>query len=145
MRREFQVIYQEQSRLTLGEAAGHPDAAKMIKGMQTPEFFPHGPAQTINVVASKKEDVRKLLPNVHILSIEQIRIVLDPNQQWFRPEEAAEYLGCGVSTIYDKYVAEGKLPKAKDGNPIYSRRQLDAVAADKMTKIDFPKGLKQAA
>src|SRR4051812_1315770 len=94
MKREFQIFYQEQSRLTVAEAAANESVAKMLKGSQTPEFFPHGPVESVKVVASTEKDARKALPGFFIVSVIQTGVLIDAAQEWYRVEEAAEYLRC---------------------------------------------------
>lgn len=139
MKREFEIVYQEQSPLTIGEAAADGVAVKFLKGSESPAFFPHGDLKTVRVTASVEKEARKMVgAAVHIVSISQVRVVIDLNQTFFRVEEAAEYLRCGVSTIYG-FMEDGTLPRAKDGNPIFHRKQLDDLALKVMTKVDFRK------
>lgn len=112
MTREFEVIYQETGRegllsLTL-KAGNEKEARKVLAGMD----------------------------RVVVHRILETRVVISEGQVYFRIEEAAEFLRCGASRIYE-LMEDGKLPKAKDGNPIFHRSQLDAVAKMMMTKVDF--------
>jgi hypothetical protein len=52
------------------------------------------------------------------------RPLVDWSRGTFNTEESAEYLRCSPSKI-SELMATGKLPKARDGRPIFTRRILD--------------------
>lgn len=66
-----------------------------------------------------------------VLECRDLGAVLHPGQFWFRAEEAAAYLGIKVSKLYE-LMGEGRLKRAKNGDPLFSREQLDRVAAEGM-------------
>ena|ERR1041385_8830231 len=102
--------------------------------------------KTMEVKAAHEKAAREVVEGagVTVKAIRELRVVIDPNQNYFRVEEAAEYLRIGASTFYETYLETGILPKAMEGKPVYSRRQLDAVALRGMKKMD-PTILKEAA
>jgi hypothetical protein len=106
MNREFQVLYQSSGESNL---------------------------QTIPVVAETENEARCLIenPKREVISIKEIRPLLDWNQKTFSKEEAAVYLRCTSSQI-DKLMAEGKLPKSKNGRPLFTRTMLDRVIEQRM-------------
>lgn len=101
---------------------------------------PAGLVQTFLLKAGNEQEAKRLADGMGlaVLSVSFVRVVLEEKQVYFRLEEAAEYLRCGVSSIY-QLQADGKLPKAKTGSPLFHRNQLDAVAQVGMTKVDFRK------
>ncbi|MEW6304862.1 MAG: helix-turn-helix domain-containing protein [Verrucomicrobiota bacterium] len=57
--------------------------------------------------------------------------VINWQQQTFNRAEAAVYLRCTPSQV-DKLMADGQLPKARYGYPIFRRADLDAVIQARM-------------
>jgi excisionase family DNA binding protein len=137
MMREFQIAYREQRELTLGQA----QAAQVALKNNGREVV--GPIYTTRIAAEVEEEARALFAEFFIIDVKDFGPVIEPGQNWFKIEQAAKYLRCSKSLLYEA-IEEGKLPRPKNGDPIFSRKDLDALAAlgvgkSKKKKIPFPK------
>jgi hypothetical protein len=86
-------------------------------------------------IGEDEQEARDVFGRFSILQVKQVRVLLQPDQQAFNTEEAAEYCRCGVDTI-GKWMRKGKLPQAREGVPRFSKAMLDARLAECMTEIE---------
>lgn len=127
--KRFQVLFCEQRSLTIGEATS--GAAVKVKNGDAVML---GEPTVRWVEAEKESEVRKMFARYHIEHVKEVGIVLDPNQNVFNLEEAAYYLRCSTDQI-SKYMATGKLPKAREGYPKFLRRWLDKLIEEELMNV----------
>jgi hypothetical protein len=128
--KEFQVLICELRSLTLAEA-NNLAGAKVKNG---DAVAPAGKPEVLFVQAEKESDVRKMFARYHIEHVAQTRVVVDREQNVFNLEEAAEYMRCSTDQI-GRYMATGKLPKAREGYPKFLRRWLDKLIEDELMAV----------
>jgi hypothetical protein len=89
--------------------------------------------QTVEIVADTKkpDEVKDIFarPGVEVRNVTDLGGVIDWNSQVFNREEAGVYIRATEKKI-DHLMGEGKLPKARDGRPLFTRRQLDAYVEE---------------
>jgi hypothetical protein len=87
--------------------------------------------QTVEIVAEDDAAASKAVarPGVEVTHVASMFPVLDWQKQVFNREEAGAYLGATVAKV-DHLMAAGKLPRARDGRPLFTRRQLDAYVEE---------------
>ena len=104
----------------------------MIAEFQAVVTTEKGNFQVLTLAAKNEEEVRTtLLPNVTIVSLKEVRPVMDWNAATFDRESAAVFLQCSPSKV-DALMADGDLPKAKNGRPLFTRAMLERVIEKRM-------------
>lgn len=121
---EFQVFYR------VVADSGRNDAAHVVARISV-----SGELKSILVRAETPEEAAALVcgPDecVKIVSVGPGRAIIDWNQKNFSRQEAAVFLRSDVSLV-DKLGADGKLPKALKGKPIFTKRMLEEVIEKRM-------------
>lgn len=109
-------------------------------------FSKDGLPQSVFIRAEREKQALEIAAELGVTPIKvgPARVVLDPWQQTFDRNEAGAYLGGEVSKI-DKLMAQGVLPKARDGRPIFTKRVLDLVIEKRMGLVEWEANLKKAA
>ena len=109
-------------------------------------FSKDGLPQSVLIRAPREEQAIEIATALGVtpITVGPPRIVLDPDQQTYDRTQAGAYLGGGPAKV-DQLMAEGVLPKAKDGRPIFTRRVLDLVIEKRMGLIEWESNLKKAA
>ncbi|MEW6304391.1 MAG: helix-turn-helix domain-containing protein [Verrucomicrobiota bacterium] len=94
-----------------------------------------GQAGTIVMQAETAPEAAARLPSdqFEVLNVGPGRAVIDWTQPVFNKSEAAAYLRCSESQV-DLFMAQGVLPKAKNGWPRFRRAELEAVIEKRMEK-----------
>ena len=140
MMREFEILYREQRELTMGEAQAAQAPVKISANGLAP-FGPILPA--LRVAAAVEQEARAVIESqgFFIVRIKNLGPVIEPGQNWFRVEEACKYIGCGKTALYDA-INEGRLSKQENRDPLFSRKDLDRVAAEGIGKKKKAKKLK---
>lgn len=102
----------------------------------------HGPILDRYVDAETPEAAKALLegPGILIHSIGPGCPILDPHQYTFTREEAAAWLRAKAtydtaSSLVDKMMADGDLPKAQNGRPLFTRPMLERAVARRMQEV----------
>jgi|ERR1051326_2912091 hypothetical protein len=126
MIRVFQVAYREKRSLTIGEASAK--GATISAGNAV---APAGPMHIEIFRAEHEQEVLEAFVDFHVVNVRELRVELAPGQNVFELEEAAEYLRCSVDKV-NRWMGKGKLPKAREGYPKFTRAMLDAVVEDFM-------------
>jgi hypothetical protein len=75
--------------------------------------------KAIVIIARGEDEVREVfgsLPDLVLVRVQEVRPILDWNQQVFKRDEAAAFLRIGLSSL-DAAMARGDLPKARNGDP----------------------------
>jgi hypothetical protein len=128
---EFQAIY----RLRAGAASAVAESVQWPAPPKCGElhvlkFEVNDPLTTV-----EKRAREMLGPDVEIVSLTRLRVALQPNQRLFNRDEAGEYLRHAPNKI-DELMAQGALPKARDGRPLFTREMLEDVVCKRMNGGD---------
>lgn len=123
---EFQVLYREQRSLTMAEASA--SGAKLANG---DAVAPVGPIHSLIIRARDEKEVRDTLNDFKILSISKPRVVIAPEQSVFTLEEAAAFTQYSADQI-GRFMGKGKLPKAREGHPRFTRRMLEQLIEEEV-------------
>jgi hypothetical protein len=130
MMREFEVRYREQRALTFGEAsAAQAPVSNAADGMTAV-----GPIQVGKVTAEVEREAREVFSGFFLVSVRDLGPVIEPWMQWLNIEQACKYLGCSKTSFYDHVLNAGRLPRPKQGDAVFARKDLDRIAVEGIGK-----------
>jgi hypothetical protein len=136
--REFEVRYREQRALSFGEAV---EAQTPVQNSSS-GLTPVGPILINRVSAEVEQEARAVFAGFFIISIKDLGPMIEAGQQWFKLEQAAKYCGVSKTTFQDYVLTPGRLTRPGNGDPIFSRKDLDRIAAEGIGKAKGKKKIK---